>query len=180
MFEEIRNSFRNGNILQRIIILNVGLFVVQSLIFLLFTIGGGRDTFSQVLSYLYFPESPAMLLRRPWTLFTYQFLHDPFGLFHILFNMLYLWWFGRIAVEFIRERYILPLYSADGSGNNDHGNRGPRHRPCRGRQLKAPPLALFPVPFCLFPIPEKPACCCRSSCSAWYGRVAGALPCSDE
>jgi membrane associated rhomboid family serine protease len=114
MFEEIRNSFRNGNILQRIIILNVGLFVVQSLIFLLFTIGGGRDTFSQVLSYLYFPESPAMLLRRPWTLFTYQFLHDPFGLFHILFNMLYLWWFGRIAVEFIRERYILPLYLTGG------------------------------------------------------------------
>ena len=114
MLEEIRNSFRNGNILQRIIILNVGLFVVQSIIFLLFTVGGGRDTFSNILSYLYFPESPALLLRRPWTLFTYQFLHDPFGIFHILFNMLYLWWFGRIAVEFIRERYILPLYLTGG------------------------------------------------------------------
>jgi len=35
---------------------------------------------------------------RPWTLITYQFLHDPGGLGHIGFNMLFLWVFGQ-AVE---------------------------------------------------------------------------------
>ena len=34
----------------------------------------------------------------PWTLFTYQFLHDPNGLGHLGFNMLFLWVFGQ-AVE---------------------------------------------------------------------------------
>jgi membrane associated rhomboid family serine protease len=29
-----------------------------------------------------------------WQLFTYMFLHDPYGLTHILFNMLMLWMFG--------------------------------------------------------------------------------------
>ena len=34
----------------------------------------------------------------PWTLLTYQFLHDPNGLGHLGFNMLFLWVFGQ-AVE---------------------------------------------------------------------------------
>lgn len=33
-----------------------------------------------------------------WQLFSYQFLHDPWGIFHLLFNMVFLWVFG-IAVE---------------------------------------------------------------------------------
>src|SRR5262245_648590 len=34
-----------------------------------------------------------------WQLFTYMFLHDPISIFHILFNLLALWMFGR-DVEF--------------------------------------------------------------------------------
>jgi len=33
-----------------------------------------------------------------WALVTYQFLHDPYGVFHIAFNLLFLWVFG-CAVE---------------------------------------------------------------------------------
>jgi len=39
-----------------------------------------------------------MVLTHPWTLVTYAFLHDPSGLSHVAFNMLFLWIFGR-AVE---------------------------------------------------------------------------------
>lgn len=39
-----------------------------------------------------------MVLNHPWTLVTYAFLHDPSGLSHVAFNMLFLWIFGR-AVE---------------------------------------------------------------------------------
>src|SRR5262249_34225978 len=35
---------------------------------------------------------PALVLIRPWTLFTYMFLHADFG--HIFFNMLTLFFFG--------------------------------------------------------------------------------------
>src|SRR5262245_8937158 len=35
---------------------------------------------------------------RVWQLFTYQFIHDPHDIFHVVFNMLFLWVFGR-AVE---------------------------------------------------------------------------------
>src|SRR5689334_25323067 len=36
----------------------------------------------------------AVLHGQVWRLLTYAFLHDPQGLYHILFNMLFLWWFG--------------------------------------------------------------------------------------
>ena len=35
---------------------------------------------------------------RPWTLLSYQFLHDPSSIWHLAFNMLFLWVFGS-AVE---------------------------------------------------------------------------------
>ncbi|MFN3940270.1 MAG: rhomboid family intramembrane serine protease, partial [Chitinophagales bacterium] len=52
--------------------------------------------------------------QQPWSIFTYQFLHTPFGIFHILFNMLFLFFFGRILTEYISERYVLPLYMTGG------------------------------------------------------------------
>lgn len=114
MFDEIRSRFDNGSAISRLIIINVALFATQSILFLVFTIAGAGDVFSSFLNRLYVPSSAGALLRQPWSLLTYQFLHDPFGIFHILFNMLYLWWFGRIATEFIQERYITPLYLTGG------------------------------------------------------------------
>jgi membrane associated rhomboid family serine protease len=48
------------------------------------------------------------LLEQPWTLFSYMFLHEDF--FHILFNMLWLFWFGEIFVLYLGDKKILPLY----------------------------------------------------------------------
>ena len=45
---------------------------------------------------------------RPWQLVTYQFLHDPWSVFHLGFNMLFLWVFGS-AVE---DRMSRPSYLA--------------------------------------------------------------------
>jgi membrane associated rhomboid family serine protease len=55
---------------------------------------------------------PALLLERPWTLFTYMFLHD--GTFHILFNMLGLFFFGPRLEEELGSRDFLLLYFISG------------------------------------------------------------------
>jgi len=114
MLEEIKSRYYNGSVISKLIIINVGLFVIQSVLFLIFTIAGSGSLFSGFLNYLYVPAEPLAFIKQPWSILTYQFLHDPFGIFHILFNMLYLWWFGRIAIEFIKERYIIPLYLTGG------------------------------------------------------------------
>lgn len=49
-----------------------------------------------------------VLIERPWTLITYMFLHIDF--FHILFNMLWLWWFGAIFIQYLSQRQLLGTY----------------------------------------------------------------------
>ena len=50
----------------------------------------------------------AVLLRHPWTLLTYAFTHE--GFFHILFNMLNLYWFGQLLREYLGDRRLVSIY----------------------------------------------------------------------
>lgn len=58
------------------------------------------------------PSSPVLLLHRPWTLITYMFVH--FDFLHILFNMLWLYTFGRIFLLFFTGRQLGGLYVLGG------------------------------------------------------------------
>lgn len=62
------------------------------------------------------PASIPDLLMRPWTLLTYMFCHADIGqnIFHIIFNMLWLWWFGQVFVRFHTQRQFLSLYLIGG------------------------------------------------------------------
>jgi len=55
---------------------------------------------------------------RPWQLLTYAFLHDPYSLYHIGFNMLGLWMFGRHVEPLMgTQRFIIYyLVCAVGAG----------------------------------------------------------------
>jgi membrane associated rhomboid family serine protease len=57
---------------------------------------------------------PAYILRQPWTLFTYMFLHDPSGFSHILFNMFALYIFGPRVEALIGGRRFISLYLISG------------------------------------------------------------------
>src|SRR5438132_685892 len=45
-----------------------------------------------------------------WRLLTYAFLHDPHNLWHIVFNMLFLWWFGKDLEGIYGTREFLTFY----------------------------------------------------------------------
>jgi membrane associated rhomboid family serine protease len=51
-----------------------------------------------------------------WQLATYMFLHDPFGFFHITFNMLTLWMFGITLERDWGTRQFLKFYFLCGVG----------------------------------------------------------------
>lgn len=106
----LRQSFQRGSVLSKLIYINVGLFViirVLSVVFLLFNI---QDI--PFLFYLQLPASLEALISRPWTLVTYMFTHYEF--LHILFNMLWLYWFGGLFLTFFNERQLGGLYLLGG------------------------------------------------------------------
>jgi membrane associated rhomboid family serine protease len=53
-------------------------------------------------------------LFRPWTAVTSMFIHDPYGITHILFNMIALYFFGTFLVQLVGERMMLAIYFVGG------------------------------------------------------------------
>ena len=71
------------------------------------------DNISQFSNtYLSLPSNLHDLLFRLWTPITYMFMHA--GVFHILFNMLWLYWFGQIFEEFLGKKRTIGLYLLGG------------------------------------------------------------------
>jgi membrane associated rhomboid family serine protease len=45
-----------------------------------------------------------------WRILTYAFLHSPGSFYHILFNMLFLWWFGSDVEDLYGQKEFLAIY----------------------------------------------------------------------
>lgn len=111
MLDEIRMQYEKGGPTVKLIFANMVIFLVLNLIFVPLFLFGLSDypSYTAVLEdWLYLPSNLGDLLVRPWTLITYMFLHA--GFFHILFNMLILYWFGRILENFTDPRRVYAIY----------------------------------------------------------------------
>ena len=62
--------------------------------------------------WLELPAHWSLWLQKPWTLVTYMFTHQDF--FHLLFNMLWLLWFGYILLERYSPGRLMGLYFGGG------------------------------------------------------------------
>lgn len=107
IIDDIKFSYRTGNMITRLIIINVAIFVVMVLI-KAFTPG----FYNTLEAYLAIPGDLFTLLTRPWTILTHMFIHS--GFFHMGWNMLFLYWFGRITGDLLGDHRILPLYLIGG------------------------------------------------------------------
>ncbi len=107
---DLKNDFRRASISQQFIYINCGIFVVTALVAIvgmLFNVGD--------YSWMEWLELPAWLpqfIKQPWSLVTYMFLHA--GLFHLLFNMLWLYSFGQLFLMFFSARHFRGLYFLGG------------------------------------------------------------------
>ena len=68
--------------------------------------------YNPVASYLSLPASLETFIYQPWSVVTYMFMHG--GIFHILFNMLWLYWFGRLFLNFYSSKHLRGLYVLGG------------------------------------------------------------------
>lgn len=115
LFEDLKYKvFQSGNPLFFYIGVNVLIFLVVALLNIpLFLSGNGSANFSIFIKeYAAYPAEIAKLPTRFYTIITYQFFHAD--LWHILFNMLWLYWMGRIFLDFLKPRQFHFVYLAGG------------------------------------------------------------------
>ena len=115
LVDDLKRTFEQGNTLTRIILINVGVFVVFNIIYLFGSYANAGEAplwLRNFAEFLQLSSKPSEIFFRPWTIITHMFLHK--GFWHILWNMLFLYWFGRIVGDFIGDQRILPLYILGG------------------------------------------------------------------
>lgn len=103
----MKRSFMNWPVaLRTIITINVFIFIIQAL--------GGNYVDNTLIQYLGLMTGWHQAIFQPWRLITYMFLHAT--VWHILFNMLWLWWMGRPVEETLGSKIFLVIYFGSGIG----------------------------------------------------------------
>lgn len=110
IFDDLKQTFKQGNIVVRLIYINVAAFVVSTLLSVVLGLFAVPAT--EFLRNLYLPADLLQLLRRPWTIITYMFMHA--GIWHLLGNMLWLYWFGKLFLYFFSAKHLRGLYVVGG------------------------------------------------------------------
>ncbi len=109
IWDDIKRTFKEGSALTRLIYINLGVFLVIKLIGVLFFLSGRP---LPLVEWLSVPSDLSALLHRPWTPVSYMFLHT--GFLHLIFNVLGLYWFGRLFLYHFEGEKLLSVYLAGG------------------------------------------------------------------
>jgi membrane associated rhomboid family serine protease len=113
IWDEIKESFKQGSIITRILYVNIGVFIFLRLADVVFSLAGIEPSTWNYPLYLFsMPSDPTVLVTKPWTLITYMFTHFEF--LHIVFNMLWFYWFAKFFLMIYNEKQLLGLYVTGG------------------------------------------------------------------
>ncbi len=111
MLEEFKNAFSRPNHAHvQLIIINVVVFLAVGVIFVFSRILSFESVFAVIHNQFSIPPKFSDFILRPWTIISYAFMHDLYSIFHILFNMLALYWFGRLFIEYLGSDKLIALY----------------------------------------------------------------------
>ncbi len=114
IFNRIATIFHQGSILLRLIYINIAVFLLLRIFAVICQLAAQPQWLIDVLSAIELSSEPALLQFRPWTLISYMF--TQFDVMHIVFNMLWLYWFGIIFLTVNTPKRMLALYILGGLG----------------------------------------------------------------
>ncbi|HCM19762.1 MAG TPA: rhomboid family intramembrane serine protease [Porphyromonadaceae bacterium] len=108
--EQLKYKYKTGDVMTKLIFINVLVFLFIKVIHVVFTLFNVHS--EGLITYLGVPSDIGELLFLFWTPITYMFVHE--GFLHLLFNMLWLYWFGKIFLQYFSGRTLGSLYVMGG------------------------------------------------------------------
>jgi len=111
IFDEFKQAWsKPNNGLAQLIIINVAVFVIFGLLYVLGKIPALEMVLPAVYKQFTIPAPIGEFITRPWTIITYAFTHSLTDMWHIIMNMLVFYWFGRIFVDTFGSQKLINLY----------------------------------------------------------------------
>lgn len=111
--DEFKGVFtKPNNGLMKIIVINLVIFLVLLVLEQILKISGSEGIYHIIVAQLMLPSAIESFILKPWTIVTYFFTHEEF--FHFAFNMLWLYWFGKLIVEYLGSKKLVNIYVLGG------------------------------------------------------------------
>lgn len=107
---DLKEKFKRGNVFIRLLYINIGVFLLMTLLSIGFTLFNRGAI--QFFGWFELPASLSRFLVQPWSLLSYMFMHANF--LHLLFNMLWLYWFGTLFLQFFSSKHLRGVYILGG------------------------------------------------------------------
>jgi membrane associated rhomboid family serine protease len=109
----LKNAFKfQNNSLYKILAINILVFFIMVFARVILTFSGAGGIYESFRSLLMMPADLPQLILQPWSVLTYMFFHE--GIFHILFNLLFLYWFGLLLNEYLGSKKLANIYILGG------------------------------------------------------------------
>jgi membrane associated rhomboid family serine protease len=104
--DTLKNKYKTGTIIEKLIYLNVAIFLLTLLIIVFQGLYKGEQNF--LVQWFSLDNNLASLFTKPWSIISYGFLHADF--LHLLFNMITLYFIGNLFIQFFTEKQALTFY----------------------------------------------------------------------
>jgi membrane associated rhomboid family serine protease len=113
IWQDIKSIIRHPQKgMMKLIIANVFVFLLLILLKVFFILNKQTAWFDELLAWFTLSNQYKQVYSHIWTLLTYSFVHTE--IFHLLFNMVFLYWFGNILTDFIGEKRLVQWYLLGG------------------------------------------------------------------
>ena len=104
--DNIKYRFATFSIAEKIILINAICFVLPMLLQVIFFLFNMPST--TYMNWLQLSPNLGTFITRPWTIVTYGFFHN--GFFHLLWNMVLLFYAGRLLLNLFPDRIFINNY----------------------------------------------------------------------
>ena len=110
LLKDLKLKYYTATIVERLIAINVVVFVLFFLLKTLAFLFKLPNDFAD--EWFVFPKEIGEYLFKPWTIITYAFMHS--GILHLLFNMMILYFSGKIFLTYFSGNRIVTVYLLGG------------------------------------------------------------------
>ncbi len=107
----MKGLFKQNAVLKYLLLFNVGLWIMVSFANLSLWLYKSPNA-NPLVTWLSVPADWLALIRKPWTVVTYMFLHERF--WHLFFNVWMLWFGGMIFTRFLSQKQLALTYGLGG------------------------------------------------------------------
>ena len=108
--DNLKREFGIANMLNKLIYINVFSFLVLNIFSVIFSLL--LIDISSIKELLMLPSNTEEVIKKPWSLISYMFIHDNF--IHLLFNLIWLHFGGKLFLQYLNQKQLLYTYVLGG------------------------------------------------------------------